>query len=105
MKGRPVSGELLNSDTTYGLREVCRVCGLHAEDITEMVDEGVVDVSGTDVDRWRFTGTSVVRIRTVLHLQRDLHVNLAGAALALTLLDEIDRLRTKLARNERRRGR
>ena len=100
-----MSGELLDSGTTYGLREVCRVCGVHAENITEMVDEGVIDVCGTGVHRWRFTGSSVVRIRTVLHLQRDLRVNLAGAALALTLLDEIDALRTKLARNERRRSR
>jgi chaperone modulatory protein CbpM len=102
MKGRSLRGDVLDSGTNYGLREVCRACGVHAEDVVEMVDEGVVEVSGTNVYQWRFSGTSVVRIRAVLRLQRDLRVNLAGAALALTLLDEVDALRAKLARIERR---
>jgi chaperone modulatory protein CbpM len=105
MKDRGLSGDLLDGRTIYRLREVCQACGVHAEDIVEMVDEGVIEVTGTDVRQWRFTGSSVVRIRTVLRLQRDLRVNLAGAALALTLLDEVDALRAKLARNERRHDR
>jgi len=34
----------------------------------------------------------VKRVRTAVHLQRDLGVNLAGAALALELLDRIAEL-------------
>ena len=105
MKGRSLSGDVLDNVTTYGLREVCRACGVHAEDIVEIVDEGVIEVIGTDVHQWRISGASVVRIRAVLRLQRDLRVNLAGAALALTLLDEVDELRAKLASIERRQER
>jgi len=42
--------------------------------------------------QWRFSGASVYRARTIQRLQRDLGVNIAGAALALALLEEIDTL-------------
>ena len=38
----------------------------------------------------------MVRVRTVLRMQRDLHVNLAGAALALDLLERIEALNARL---------
>jgi chaperone modulatory protein CbpM len=44
----------------------------------------------------RFTRSSVVRVRTVLRMQRDLNVNLAGAALALDLLERIETLQARL---------
>ena len=37
------------------------------------------------------------RARTALRLQRDLEINLPGVALALELLEELDRLRRELA--------
>jgi chaperone modulatory protein CbpM len=36
---------------------------------------------------------AVTRLRTAHRLQRDLHINLAGAALALDLLEEIKTLK------------
>jgi chaperone modulatory protein CbpM len=40
------------------------------------------------------------RARVALRLQNDLDVNLAGAALALELLDELDELRARVQRLE-----
>jgi chaperone modulatory protein CbpM len=48
--------------------------------------------------RWRFSGTHLRRATVALRLQRDLGVNLAGAALALELLDELDTLRARLGK-------
>ncbi len=48
------------------------------------------------MSQWRFPGVSVRRVRTVVRLQRDLGVNVAGAALAIELLDEINALRARL---------
>ena len=45
---------------------------------------------------WRFTGVHMRRVRIACHLQSDLGVNLAGVALALQLLDEIEELRERL---------
>ncbi|MBT8072067.1 MAG: hypothetical protein HKP21_08375 [Xanthomonadales bacterium] len=62
------------------------------ETITLLVDEGILDPIGDNVERWRFSVGSLRRVKTAVHLQRDLGVNLAGAALALDLLDRIAEL-------------
>ncbi|MGE0373543.1 MAG: chaperone modulator CbpM [Gammaproteobacteria bacterium] len=86
-------GEILEDDTTLTLAELCRVCGVHEEWIAQLVEEGVLEPRGHAGSGWRFPGTSLHRARTVVRLQRDLGVNLSGAALALELLEEIRCLR------------
>ncbi|MBC8379409.1 MAG: MerR family transcriptional regulator, partial [Planctomycetes bacterium] len=51
---------------------------------------------GDEIYLWRFSGSSLVRVRSAQRLQRDLGVNLAGIALALDLIEELDNLRTQL---------
>jgi chaperone modulatory protein CbpM len=58
-----------------------------------MVREGIADPLDPQAGAWTFSGVAVTRIRTAHRLQQDLHVNLAGAALAIDLLEEIERLR------------
>ncbi len=89
---------ILEEDVLFSLEELCRSCRLPAEQLLEMVDEGIiepVDYQQTTTF-WQFAGNSVVRVRTVVRLQQDLGVNLAGAALAIELLDEIKALRHNL---------
>lgn len=86
---------LLDEETRLTLSELCRACNIHAEWVIELVDEGVIDPIHLD-NNLQFPGNSVRRIQVIRHLQRDLDVNLAGAALALELLDEISRLRSRL---------
>lgn len=45
-------------------------------------------------------GISVRRVRCAQRLEQDLGVNIAGAALALELLEELERLRARLHRLE-----
>jgi chaperone modulatory protein CbpM len=90
---KPLEGILLDEETKVSLTEICKACGVHAETITEMVDYGILEPVGGDVTHWRFSGTSLRRVSTVVRLQRDLGVNLAGAALALDLLDQLAELR------------
>jgi len=47
---------------------------------------------------WCFNGISIRRVQTAKRLQHDLGINLAGVALAIELLDEIESLRTRLDR-------
>lgn len=86
---------LLDEDSCLTLSELCRACNIHAEWVIELVDEGIIDPVHTG-KHLQFPGNSVRRIKIIRHLQRDLNVNLAGAALALELLDEISRLRSRL---------
>lgn len=90
-----IIGRILEDDALFSLEELCRSCSLLPEQLLEMVDEGIIepiDYQQTTTS-WQFAGNSVVRVRTVIRLQRDLGVNLAGAALAVELLDEIKALR------------
>lgn len=95
-----LTGEVLEDDLELTLSDLCRVCRVPAEQVFELVEEGIVEPVGRDVACWRFHGTSVRRIRCALHLRRDLGVNWAGAALAMQLLDELCMLRARLSRFE-----
>ncbi len=88
-----VTAELLDEGQDYGLKEVCEVCGIHAEYVVEMVEAGIVEPSGDRPATWRFSALSVMRSRKALRLQRDLEINFAGLAVALDLLDEVESLR------------
>lgn len=91
-----LSGALLDEERDVTLAELCRACSVHAEAVEAMVEEGIVVPLGGGGKAWRFTRSSVVRVRTVQRLQRDLRVNLAGAALALDLLERIEALNARL---------
>lgn len=87
---------ILEEQTQLTLADLCRACAVHDEQIIALVDVGVLEAQGREPDRWRFGGASLNRARTALRLQRDLDIDLAGAALALQLLEEIDTLRARL---------
>ncbi len=93
-----LTGTLLDEECELSLRELASACGVSAEILIEMVDEGMLEPRGSDPLAWRFPPSALKRARTALHLQEDLGVNLAGAALVVDLLDEIRRLRHELAR-------
>lgn len=85
-------GEVLEEGYLVSLADLCRSCTVETQTITTLVSEGILDPAGEDVEHWRFTVGSLRRVKTVIHLQRDLGVNLAGAALALDLLERISEL-------------
>jgi len=98
MSDEILNGVLLDDDCMLTLAELSRACAMHAEWVMELVDEGILEPRRTGIARWQFSASELHRARTVLHLQRDLGVNLSGAALALELLDEIQDLRQQLHR-------
>jgi chaperone modulatory protein CbpM len=89
-------GIIMDEQAQLTLAELSRACAAHAELIIELVEEGVLEPVGGEPQRWLFTGAHVRRARVAVHLQRDLGLNLAGAALALQLLDEVEALRARL---------
>jgi chaperone modulatory protein CbpM len=85
-------GTVIEEDC-LSLGQLCRACGVPADWVISLVEESIIEPQGDEISRWRFSGNSLVRARSALRLQRDLGVNLAGVALALDLLEEIERLR------------
>ena len=91
-----MTGMLIDDDQLFTLADLCRSCGVHAEMISEMIEYGIIEPQGESAATWQFTGGCLWRVTTVVHLQRDLEVNLAGAALALDLLEEVRELRRQI---------
>jgi chaperone modulatory protein CbpM len=89
----PISAVLLDDSVEFSLAELCAACSVSEELVIEIVAEGIVEPLGRDRAQWRFTGIALTRVQRVLRLQHDFGVNLAGAALALDLLEELERLR------------
>lgn len=102
---------LLDSDHPLSLAEFSRACSMHAEWVMELVAEGILDPiepagpagpgkgpgrAPLGARHCRFGGHSLRRALIVRRLQRDLGVNLAGAALALELMEEMEILRARL---------
>lgn len=78
------------------LEELCHACSVETTSVVEFVDEGILRPSGRAQASWRFSAVSILTVKRTIRLQRDLGVNLAGAALALDLMEEIEQLRRRL---------
>jgi len=95
-----INGLVLDETITLTLEELSSACAVRIERIVELVDEGILEPTGRDPDMWSFPGPSLGRARVAMHLQRDLDINLAGVALALDLMDELESLRARLRQIE-----
>ncbi len=91
-----LSGQIIENKTRLTMRQLCDACAVHAEYIIELVDEGFIDPSGVEKSHWCFDGISIKRVQKAKRLQQDLGINLAGVALVVDLMDEIEYLRIKL---------
>jgi chaperone modulatory protein CbpM len=88
-------GTVIEEDSLT-LGQLCHACGVHADWIISLVEEGIIEPQGEEIRLWRFSGANLVRARSALRLQRDLGVNLAGIALILDLMEELDCLRAQM---------
>ena len=97
MSEKVLTGLIVDEEMTLTLAELSRACCVHAEWIVELVEEGILEPQGELVSGWYFSGPSLRRARMAVHLQQDLGVNLAGAALVLDLMDELESLRHRVS--------
>lgn len=81
----------LDRSVRFTLDEFCRACGARQTLVVEMIEYGIIDpdLSGAVA---QFHGDSLVRAQIAARLIRDLGLNVQGAALAIELLEELDRL-------------
>jgi len=97
-KGTAVTGLIFDEATEITVVELCNVCSVDQQTINALIAEGILEPLDNGGEKTRLPYSSVRKTHTVVHLQRDLGVNLAGAALALDLLDRIESLRAQLRR-------
>ena len=90
------TGILLDKTTSYSLKDLCNICDVHAEWVIEMVEYGILNPKGKSPQSWQFSLGELNALKRALRLQRDLEINLAGIAVALDLLQELEALRYRL---------
>jgi len=95
---RVADGIVVEEQIEFALADLCRACAADREQVVALVREGVLAPVGRAPEEWRFSGPSLKRTRTALRLAQDLELSLAGAALVLDLLDELETLRSRLLR-------
>lgn len=98
MNQQILNGLLLDEDCSLSLDDLTHSCEVQTTWIIELVDEGILEPLGDPQEGWRFSADCLLKARMVNHLQRDLGVNIAGAALVLELMDEVEFLRARLYR-------
>lgn len=106
MEHKILKGVLLDDQTELTLNELCTACSSSAEWIIKLVEEAVIEPVNLDrtdleirsiqVTQWKFTPNSLQKARTAMRLQNELNINLSGVALALNLLERIEKLEAQL---------
>jgi chaperone modulatory protein CbpM len=90
-----LTGTVVDQTTVLSIQDLSRMCNVDERHIVEFVEEGVLSVVEVSSE-WHFSGDALRRARLALRLERDLELNLAGVALALDLLEELQGLRRQL---------
>ncbi len=90
------TGVVIDEEFGLSLVELCRRFAVQRDWIVALVEEGILDPAGPAPNEWQFSGESCWRVSVVLRLERDLDVNLSGAAVVLDLLEEVEKLRQRL---------
>jgi chaperone modulatory protein CbpM len=90
-----LQGSILDDSVELTLQDLSRMCSVDENHIVEFVEEGVLTAIRM-APQWHFSGGALRRARLAVRLQRDLELNLAGVALALDLIEELEQLRREL---------
>ncbi len=90
------NGQILDESAKFTLTDISQACYSQEAWVIELVDEGIIEPCEEGSNEMYFSGVSFQRALTAKRLQEDLSVNLAGAALAIELIDEIKNLRSQL---------
>jgi chaperone modulatory protein CbpM len=93
---QPLSGAIFEQSALLTVKDLSRMCAVDERHIVEFVEEGVLHVVEIKSTEWYFRGEALRRTRLALRLERDLELNLAGVALALELMEELEHLRREL---------
>ena len=93
-----IEGSIVEEEVHMSILEISQASRAPEDLIMAWVSEGVLSPAGSSPEDWRFSGESLKRAKTAAHLSHDLELNTPGVALALDLLDEINRLRNQLLR-------
>lgn len=86
----------LDEESTIGLEELERRSGLTQTDIVTLVELGALPPLSEAEQPWRFSGRAVSLAQRAGRLRHDFDLDGAALALALTYLERIEALETRI---------
>jgi DNA-binding transcriptional MerR regulator len=89
-------------EALFSTHEVATRSGVEVAFVERLVKLGVIDPHPHEQQQTAFEREVTLRVAKLVRLQRDLGVNLEGAAVIIELLDRIDMLEHRLRHLERR---
>lgn len=89
------SGELID-EATLTLDELARACSVETSWVIERIESGLLADGSPYVASWRFTSHDLSRARRMYRLERDFEAAPELAALATDLIEENQRLKSRL---------
>lgn len=93
-----IDAVIVEEEVRFTLADLSRACRADSAWLIDLVEEGVLQPTGSGPDDWEFSGPALQRARVASRLSRDLELSAHGTALVLDLLDEIATLRARLNR-------
>ncbi len=87
-----ISGVIIERTESLTLQEFCYAIKTEPEFIHKMVEYQLIQPHGQSPEEWRFDSISLKKGRIALSFYKDLEINLPGIALALELLEKIEKL-------------
>lgn len=85
-----------SADEPMSLDEFLEITHLSPDVVYNYIQYDIIHPQGAEREQWAFDLNHIKRVQRALRLQRDLEVNLAGVAVVLDLLDEIDHMRSQI---------
>ena len=86
----------LDLDEPLTFDVVAAIVGARRSLVVRLVQQGLIETVGSETDEPLLPRRTVVRIRRMQRLRRDLGVNFAGAAVILDLVGRIEQLNREL---------
>ena len=85
-------------DSGLTLEQLAALCAVEPDWIVRHIEEGLLEPLPHSPTQWRFSSTSLLRVRRIVVLERDFEAVPELAALVADMQEEIDALRRRLRR-------
>lgn len=91
-----ITGIIVDKTTRITFIEVCERYNIPKKDLADLIEYGIIEADVENFERSQFDFETLERIFSALRLKQDLGINTPGIALALELLDKIERIEQEI---------
>jgi len=101
MKIKVVEGVIIERSRPLSFGELCQAIALRDDLVVEMVEHHLIVPEGQSQQNWQFDDIALKRAKVAANFYHDLGMNFEGIALALDLLEKIERLENRIHKLEK----